>query len=142
VRALALVLGGAVAACTSVADVPPLGDYLQWKRLDTYGPAPGHGDTYRVIYANAVARRFAGGQYADGAVLVKEIYTNDDDQPGALQYIAIMRRIGPAPAAGTDDDGWVFTEIRGGKPEVAKSTCWRRCHIQAPYAGAWLRYGD
>src|SRR4029450_7973291 len=31
-------------------------DYTDWYRVDTYGPVSGHGDTYRIIYANDFAR--------------------------------------------------------------------------------------
>ena len=133
----------ALVACAQTADVAPPGDYTAWKRIDTYGPAPGHGDTYRIIYANDVARSFLGGRYPDGTILVKEIHVNDGGTPGALRDVEIMRRLGPAPMGLDNQAGWLFTNaaIPNG-PEVIKTTCWRRCHVAAPFAGAWFDYGQ
>jgi hypothetical protein len=130
----------AAAGCSAIADVPPLDDYRQWKRIDTYGDAPGHGDSYRVIYANEVAQQFTGGQYAPGTILVKEVYSNDAGRPGVLGAVEIMRHLGTT--TGFDDQaGWLFTEADAPHgAEQEKTTCWRRCHSQAPYAGAWLDY--
>ena len=134
--ALAAVL---CAACGGeVVDAPPLGDYTAWFRVDTYGPAPGHGDSYRIIYANDVAR--TEGPTAKDAVLVKEIHDDVDHQPGALRYVAIMRKLraGPAP---DDEGGWLFTRAdTAGAEETHDDSCWNRCHVQAPLAGVWLDY--
>lgn len=128
-----------LASCADeLADVPSLGDYTQWKRIDTWGKTPGHGDTYRIIYVNDVATTYAQMGYPDGTVLVKEVYDRDGDQPGALRIIEIMRRIGPD----TDDDGgWVFTDAaEPNGTEYRKDFCWRRCHLASPFEGAWFDY--
>lgn len=123
----------ALAGCAGEPlDVEPPGDYTSWGRIETEGPAPGHGDTFRVIYANDVARTFAGGAYPEGSILVKEIYERAGDERGPLGYIAIMRRV---------DDAWLFSET--GEPngeEVAHDFCWSYCHQAAPFDGAFLDY--
>lgn len=132
---------GAGACTTDEVTPPPLGDYTGWFRVDTYGPAPGHGDSYRIIYANDIVR--TEGTTAKDAVLVKEIR---DDGPGPtagpLRYVAIMRKLraGPDP---TDEGGWLFTRSdRAGGAELHDSQCWNRCHAQAPLAGTWLDYSQ
>jgi hypothetical protein len=134
-RAL-LVLG--LTACADAVSPPPLGDYTTWHRVDTYGVAPGHGDTYRIIYVNDVVRT-AGPLEAD-AVLVKEIHDNDGGTAGALRYVAIMRKLraGPSP---DDEGGWLFSKsATPGGAETHSALCWNRCHAQAPFAGVWLDY--
>lgn len=136
-RALAL-LAAALAGCTEAVAPPPLGDYTAWYRIDTYGPAPGHGDTYRIIYVNDVAR--TEGPTARDAVLVKEVRANAGGAPGALRYVAIMRKLraGPDPA---DEGGWLFSQAASpGGAETHSDQCWNRCHVQAPLAGVWLDY--
>ncbi|MBP6629674.1 MAG: hypothetical protein KBG28_20355 [Kofleriaceae bacterium] len=135
------------AACGTAVAPEPTGDYTSWPvRLETYGPAPGHGDTYRVIYANDVAAISPPGDYgplADAgmtAVVVKEVRDNVNNTPGPLRYLAIMRK-----QAGTDGDPtqglWLFTraETPGGA-EVQHDFCWDRCHVSAPLFGVWLDY--
>ncbi len=130
----------AMAGCAEPVSVEPVGDYTSWKRLDVRGPAPGHGSTYRIIYANDVAadpmQDFVGG-YANGAVIVKEIRDDLDGAPGDLRYLAIMRR----DDALTDEGGWLFTQADDAESaESHPSYCWARCHAAAPYAGAWYDY--
>jgi hypothetical protein len=137
------VLLAAVAACATPVSPEPLGDYTAWKRLDVQGPAPGHGDTYRIIYANSVAadpdQDFLEG-YAEGAILVKEIRDNQDGSPGGLRYLAIMRRDRFDPALAVDG-GWLFTQAdEPNGAEVRPTYCWARCHAAAPYVGAWYDY--
>jgi hypothetical protein len=142
---IAIVLG-LLAACAGPADVPPLGDYTTWKRIDTYGETAGHGDTYRIIYANDIAVspgpviRPQDGQlgYTDGTTLVKEIHDNVDNTPGALQLVEISRVIGDR---NSDQEHWVFTTMSApGATEHEGTTCWRRCHQAAPYTGAWFDF--
>ncbi len=133
------------AACGEAVDPEPLGDYTTWKRVDLYGELPGHGDSYRIIYLNDVALSYAGGLHPEGSVIVKEVRHRAGargDQPGDLRYIAIMRRLGPAPIGDDDEAGWLFTQTPeiGGSEEY-RSLCWNRCHAAAPYAGAFLDYG-
>ena len=134
----ALVLASIVAGCADErADVEPLGDYTTWKRIDTYGKTPGHGDSYRIIYANPLAE--AGPIYPDGTVLVKEVYDrNSMGGPGALRVIEISRRLASAP---DDQDGWLFTDTDAPNGvEYVQDFCWRRCHTAAPLDGAWFDY--
>ena len=143
-------LFGCAAACAACAsptvDAPPVGDYTQWKQIRTWGELPGHGgDTFRIIYANDVATTYEGGAYPDGTVLVKEVHdlssSNGIPAPGALQYVAIMRRTSAQPTGFSDDGGWLFTytDTPGGT-ETQESYCWAACHVAAPYGGAWLDY--
>lgn len=131
--ALAIVL---VAACGDAVSPPDLGDYQSWHRVDTFGEIPGHGDTYRIIYVNDIAR--TSGTTERDATLVKEVHENNNGQPGALRIIEVMRKITPGtdPA---DEGGWLFTQLADGE-EVHKDLCWARCHRQAPFAGAWFDY--
>ncbi|MBP6628361.1 MAG: cytochrome P460 family protein [Kofleriaceae bacterium] len=135
-------LGAALAACTEAPIAgEPLGDYRSWLRVDASGDAPGHGDTYRVIYANDLLA--GSGPLNLGAVAVKEVYERDGDQPGALRYVAIMRKQHEGVRQ-VDDGGWLFTTVAGlpvdGGEETPSSACWDRCHRQAPLAGTWIDY--
>ena len=96
-HAVLLTYAVAMIGCGEAVTPEPTGDYTTWKRIETYGEVPGHGDTYRVIYANDIAETFDGTQYAEGSVIVKEIYDNNGGAPGALRYIALMRgyTVGP-----------------------------------------------
>lgn len=137
-RAALVLLGAGLVACAEIVDAPELGDYTAWHRVDTYGDVPGHGDSYRVIYVNDIAR--TQGTTARDSVIVKEIRDNNDGAPGDLRYLAIMRKLtaGPSPA---DEGGWLFTQTdTPGGPEEHLDLCWARCHAQAPFAGVWLDY--
>jgi hypothetical protein len=136
----------ALAACSESISPEALGDYENpdagWYRMETYGPAPGHGDTYRIIYANPVAR--TTGTQSLGAILVKEVFddmvSSDQHAPGSLRYVAIRRKIRGGIAV-EDDGGWLFSQsdLPGGA-ETHDDTCWSRCHVQAPFAGVWFDY--
>jgi hypothetical protein len=145
-----LLLGLALAAATGcgspVVDIDPVpADYQSWYRVDTTGALPGHGDTYRIIYANDVAQTWAGaGEYAIGSIVVKEIHELDSDGgPGALDYIAVMRKLDSAPAGAELRAHWLFTYLGGdiGSDEEYRSSCWDTCHAAAPYEGLFLDYG-
>lgn len=138
----------ALIGCQPTVDttgLDPLTGYDQWYRVDVTGPIPGHGDSYRIIYANPVARSFGhAGRYPPGSVMVKEIRDIDETgEPGALRYLAVMRKLEQAPPGGELQGGWQFTMLgQLGDDETQGFTCWRRCHIQAPIDGAWLDYGQ
>lgn len=129
----------ALAACGDPVEAPPVGDYTTWHRIDTYGEIPGHGDTYRIIYANPAA---LVNTNAAGAILVKEIHANLGGAPGDLRYVAIMRKLD----SGYDFDhegGWQFTQAETpGGSETHFASCWSRCHVQAPYNGVFLDYSQ
>jgi len=116
--------------------------YEQWSSFEVDGPAPGHGETQRILFRNDVARAYAhGGFYPDGTVIVKEIRDPvTDDELGDLRYLAIMRRIDDPPDGVPTDEGWLFTDLRDGS-EVQKELCWASCHRQAPYQGAFFDHG-
>jgi len=132
-----------VAACSGdVLDLPPPGEYTQWKRIDTWGTTPGHGDSYRIIYANEPATQLDLGlsplAFPDGTILVKEVYDNASNTPGRLRVIELARRIGPASG---QQAGWVFSATSTPNGDETEQTfCWRRCHVAAPLAGAWFDY--
>jgi hypothetical protein len=132
------------AGCSEPISPEPLGDYTAWKRIDVTGKAPGHSDSYRVIYVNDLAADPAQSLtlgYPEGSVIVKEIRDNVDGQPGDLRYIAIMRRDRPISAALTDEGGWLFSRAEEPNgPEKLQGFCWGRCHAAAPYNGAWNYY--
>ncbi len=142
-RQLALAVAlGALTACGESISPDPIGDYTdlttEWNRIETSGPAPGHGDTIRFIYFNEVARGM--GTRELGAILVKEVYEDDGGVPGALRYVAMMRKVrrGISP---DDEGGWLFSQAdTPGGAESHSDTCWNRCHVQAPVFGVWFDY--
>ena len=124
-----------------------LTDPAQWSLVTTSGATPGHGDTIRDIYFNSYAQMFDGAAWPmdmDGhAQLVKEVYTNDGGQRGALQVIETMHIVvQPNENRFANRYGWVFgaTDTRLGEETDRTDFCWRRCHVNAPLAGAWLDY--
>ena len=136
---LAVALGVAAMACTEPVTPPEeLGDYTAWDKIETYGPAPGHGDTYRIIYINDIARRM--GTATLGATLVKEVHDNVDGAPGDLRVIEIMRKVRGGISV-EDEGGWLFTATDApGGAETHTDTCWNRCHVAAPNNGVWFDY--
>jgi len=127
-----------LASCAEDVSPPELGDYSTWYRIETMGEVPGHGDSYRLIFVNDIARM--RGTSERDAVLVKEVRDNVNGAPGDLRVIEIMRKVraGTDPA---DDGGWLFTAAASaGGSETHQDFCWARCHVQAPFAGAWFDY--
>jgi hypothetical protein len=145
-RRFPLVAMLAVAGCKEPVDAEPLGDYTTWKRIDVTGIAPGHGDTYRIVYINDVARLppvELDTLYPTGSVIVKEIRDDVDGSPGGLRYVAIMRKVDDSLPVFSEEGGWLFSETdEPGGNESHRSLCWRRCHVAAPYNGAWYDYRD
>lgn len=141
---LAIVTCVLAAGCSEPVSPEPLGDYTAWKRIDVTGKAPGHADSYRVIYINdraADPTQSLTLGYQEGSVVVKEIRDNVDGQPGDLRYIAIMRRDREIASALIDEGGWLYS--RAEEPngsEIHQGFCWSRCHAAAPYNGAWYDY--
>lgn len=145
-------LAGGCGGGTSV-DVTPLpSDYTSWKRVDTTGDIPGHGDTYRIIYVNDVGQSFPDPplprEYPVGTIIVKEVHARDGDQPGELESVDIMRKLtdDQAPSGVLLDklipartDGWLFTSAPDAQSgETAHQSCWENCHVAAPIDGAFL----
>lgn len=140
-RAIALALVVA-AGCFPEVDLELPEGYEGWHRVDALGPLPAHGDTYRIIYVNDVARTWTGaGPYPDGSILIKEVYHRDGDQPAGLSYLAAMRRLERAPDGAELHEGWLYTYIgEEGAAEEYRARCYQRCHASAPYDGPFLDY--
>lgn len=145
-RAFMLVVASmlVLVGCKTPVSPDPIGDYTTWKRLDVTGVAPGHSDTYRIIYINDVAANPDADLrlgFPLGSVIVKEIRQNNNGEPGDINYIAIMRKVESPGTALTDEGGWLFTQSKvPGGDETYASLCWNRCHVAAPYNGAWYDY--
>lgn len=140
--------GGCIGPVVEPERVPD--DYTEWYRVDATGAVSGHGDSYRIIYVNQAGTEFEGtGLYPDGTVIVKEIHERDSDQPGALRYIGIMRKLTSPPDGGTlqgvsmTGSGWLFTYLANDidSDEHNWLMCWDECHRAAPLDGAFLDYG-
>jgi hypothetical protein len=143
---LALALGAGLAGCGApVVEPEPIpDDYVDWYRVDATGRVAGHGDSYRIIYVNEVGTGFPGsGRYGEGTVIVKEIRDRDGDEPGALRYLAVMRKLAEPPDGGELQGGWLFTYLGSiDSAEENRPSCWDRCHQAAPIDGAFLDYGQ
>ena len=139
----------------TVIEVDPIpADVEDWYRVDTTGAIPGHGDSYRIIYANDEARlRTQSGTYPGGSIIVKEVrhFDASGEGPGDLRYYGIMRKLGDAPdgaelhaASPLDSNGWLFTYLGAGEgaEEEYRESCWSSCHVAAPIDGAFLDYGE
>ena len=149
----------ALAACEGTIidiDKDDLVGYEDWKRVDAVGEVPGHGDSYRIIYANETAEDRVSefdGEWGPGTVIVKEIRERDGDQPGDVRYLGIMRFLdrGDTPDGAElfnllEDEpyGWLFTYLDQDidSDEEYRASCWNDCHVAAPYAGAFLNYAE
>ena len=165
--AILFLLVAAAAGCSegTVVEVEPIpADYTDWYRVDSVGPVPGHGDSYRIIYANETARLFGtiigeGNDqelvyiYPEGSIIVKEVRERDGDQPGDINYVAVMRMLNfnDVPDGADLDEptdlrsyGWLFTYLADdiNSDEEYRSSCWDECHAAAPFAGAFYDYGE
>lgn len=155
--AVLLPLGLALSAClTGDLDVSSefqskysIADYQTnptWYKTEVAGPAPGHSESFRVIYANDVARSYSHvGTYPEGSIMVKDIFALDGEGQGAYDYTAVMRKIAPEDAAAEGleiEGGWLFTFFEESRDsEVTIALCWHQCHVQAPIDGSWYDYG-
>lgn len=135
------------AGCTTTLDdeeLSNLSDYPSWPSFEVRGTLSAHGDTIRVIYANDLAREWSGaGEYPIGSVIVKEIYERSGDERGALDYLAVMRKLEEAPGEGSLQEGWLFTMLDA--PDAAEEhnlRCYRKCHAAAPYDSSFHDFGD
>jgi hypothetical protein len=108
-------------------------DYKSWKRpaaeiLDT--PIPGHGESYRLIYANDIAfqsKIIKDGNTRrvfmnDGSVIVKEVYEKREDVGYKVPGLFIMKKDIKYPEA---LNGWVYYMKKPGEP--AMEIKWRMC---------------
>jgi hypothetical protein len=126
-------------------------DYQDWDRIDVWGAVGGHGDSYRIIYANPKADNDTfDGVPEPGTVLVKEVHERDGDEPGDLRYIAVMRWINESDTPdGAElqrlvprEYGWLFTYLADDidSDEEYRESCWSECHVAAPYGGLFFDY--
>jgi hypothetical protein len=125
--AAAVVLCQAACGGSKIVDPEPVpADYTSWSSIETTEPVPGHGDSYRIIYANPEAELLGvpiyepppdagpddpdaspldpGGDvdtdvnYRVGSIIVKEVRERNGDQPGDIKYIGVMRKLVEAPS--------------------------------------------
>jgi hypothetical protein len=131
-------------AGTVVEPEPIPADYTEWYQVEATGVVGGHGDSHRLIFVNEVGTGYEGaGQYAEGTILVKEIHARDGDRPGALRYMAAMRKLRTPPDGGELQGGWLFTYLDDfDSDEINQLGCWDKCHQAAPIDGAFLDYGQ
>jgi len=157
-RVLLLTVALACAGCFSALDTDELAtesidNYQSWYSVNATGDIPDHGDTFRIIYINEIARGYGHvGDYPVGSVFVKEIHDlNSDGGPGKLDYVAVMRKLAEDDAdldgvntGGADlEEGWVYTFFdKLGDDESISDRCYLLCHSAAPYDGAFLDYGE
>ncbi len=148
VIAVMIVAIGSASGCGSTIDgdgLPPIDDYTDWYQAIAVGDAPGHGNSYRLMFANDIAREFAGvGRYPIGSIIVKEIRELSHDEigapvPGNIRYIAVMRRLEEPPTGTFLDNGWLYTVFDAPRdPETRSARCYRTCHQAAPFDGTFL----
>jgi hypothetical protein len=151
--ALWLAASLALAACAGesldTTGLPSADGYGAWAYFDQHGFVPGHGESWRAIFINPVARGYRGiGPYPEGTVLVKEVRrlrTDENGNPaaGGIEYIAIMRKVNDPPAGVPTQGGWVFSTKSSidATFETHSDTCFETCHKQAPVDGAFFDYG-
>lgn len=141
-----LLLTMLLGACAGGVDEEIPADYTSWPSWTVCGEVSGHGDSCRVIFANDLAlaawEPSEGPGYRLGAVIVKEIRENLDGSPGDIRYLGLMRRKYEIESALEQEGGWLFTIARpeNDYTETYRSLCWARCHVAAPYNGAFYDY--
>lgn len=116
-------------------------DYRKWKKpvpgvLDN--PVPGHGATFRIIYANekAFSMKMATGEggvremrMSDGSVIVKEVYDKRADIGKKTPTLTIMVKDSKSPDA---LDGWIYYVKKPEKETVVvKGRMCIGCHVAA-----------
>ena len=128
-------------SCSPSEDSFTVPVYKDWRKpvnriLDT--PVPGHGSTYRIIYANDTAfnskiveddtgrKRVSMN---DGSVIVKEVYKKRTDINNAEPELTIMvKDIGSVDSL----DGWTYYMVEPGKkPLLVRGRMCIGCHEAA-----------
>lgn len=133
--------------CSSSEDLFEVPDYRGWKKpvnriLDT--PVPGHGATYRIIYANDTA--FESGIVEDdsgrkkvlmndGSIVIKEVYEKRGDVNRKEPVLTIMVKDSKSISS---LDGWKYYMVEPGKKPVMISGrmcvgCHEAANEQHPY---------
>lgn len=149
---MSVVLGTVCATgCPATQEINPddlsisIDGYQDWHKIEPLlGPLPAHGDTYRILYVNDIARDYSGaGFYPVGSAMVKEIYDLvGADARGDLSYTAVMRRYDADAEPDLPLMGdWLFTFLSTSGAETQMDSCWDSCHRQSPFSGAWFNHG-
>lgn len=120
-------------SCKDKTDPYAIPDYKTWKRaaagvLDT--PIPGHGESYRIIYANDIAfqskivREGIGQRVVmnEGSVVLKEVYETKADVGYKVPGLFIMKKDINYPSA---INGWIYYMKKPGEAVVEVN--WRLC---------------
>lgn len=133
-----------ILSCRPGSPVPEFAvpvDYRSWKKtlpqvLDY--EVPGHGATYRIIYANEAAfqplvdRDSQGRErisMKDGAIIIKEVYSRRDEINRAEPVLAIMVKESGNPGA---QKNWLFFMKKPGqKPSAVTGRLCIGCHESA-----------
>lgn len=132
------------------AELYSLDGYQSWYSIEVTGIAPGHGDSFRRIFANDTARSYSHfGKYPVGSILVKDIFELEGESgEGPFEYTAIMRKVAPEDAEAADvelEGGWVFTFTDPARDDEGREytayVCYDACHVQGPIDYAWYDYG-
>lgn len=116
-------------------------DYKNWKKPFKTGvdyPVPGHGASYRVVYANEIAylvkrEREQGGRriytYLDGSIIVKEVHKSKGDVDRVKPALYAMVKNSKATGSAK---GWLYYVISpDGKITRIKSRMCSGCHESA-----------
>ena len=150
-RLFRIVLSGiifcSISGCSSSEDLFTVPEYKGWKKpvnriLDT--PVPGHGATYRIIYANDTAfsskitEDKSGRKRVlmnDGSVIVKEVYQKRNDINNAEPVLTIMVKDSKSR---NSLDGWKYYMVEPGKKPLLVSGrmcvgCHEAANEQHPY---------
>jgi len=128
-------------SCSPSGDIFTIPEYKEWKKpvnrvLDT--PVPGHGATFRIIYANDTAfeseiiEEDSGRKRVvmnEGSVVVKEVYKRRADINRADPDLTIMVKDSKSP---NSLDGWkYYMAMPGGKPQLITGRMCVGCHEAA-----------
>jgi len=120
-------------SCAKESDNFKVPDYKGWNRpvnkiLDN--PIPGHGASYRVIFANDIAFKskiikegsVQRVQMNEGSIIVKEVFEKREDINYKIPDLFIMVKESKDPDA---INGWVYYMKKPGKEAVEVK--WRMC---------------
>jgi hypothetical protein len=137
---LYIILISFLISCKDKTEHFTIPDYKGWKRpydqvLDAQ--IPGHGATFRLIYANEIAfnskivKESSGSRVSmdDGSMIVKEVYDKREDIGSKTPALYIMVKESKDPDA---DNGWVYYVKKPGQDTVeVKGRMCAGCHVAA-----------
>lgn len=128
-------------SCSPSSDKYTLPEYKEWRKpvnyvLDT--PVPGHGATFRIIYANdrafesEIVEEPSGRKRVimkEGSVVVKEVYKKRSDINRAAPELTIMVKDSKSSRS---IDGWKYYMAEpGGEPQLISGRMCVGCHEAA-----------